>query len=109
MSETVIKLNAICINCKSEAAFTARISNETTEVVVGAEDKYVAVCRQCKGPSDRMRSADTLLALPTMSHTRDPTFGKRNLDSLRSKHFFSSNPKDLSNTNDAVVTSRSES
>ena len=77
LSEHVVKLNAICINCKSEAAFTARLSKETDEVVVGAEDKYVAVCRMCK----------------------------KNLDSLIHTHFFSFLSKD--DSNHAIITTDS--
>lgn len=48
LSENITKLHAICINCKKEAAFTIRLSKETDEIIVGAGDKYVSVCRECK-------------------------------------------------------------
>lgn len=48
VADQVIKLNAVCHQCKSEtAAFTKRITDETELEVIGGADKYVAVCRKC--------------------------------------------------------------
>lgn len=46
--ETVIKLTAVCMDCrKYKGAFTARTSNETEVEVIGGADKYVSLCRIC--------------------------------------------------------------
>jgi len=47
IAEKVTKLNAVCVNCHRDAAFTKRIGNETEVEVIGGHDKYVAVCRGC--------------------------------------------------------------
>jgi thymidine kinase len=47
MSDSVIKLTAICIICGHDASFTMRTSEETATVVVGGADKYVPLCRVC--------------------------------------------------------------
>lgn len=47
LSESIIKLNAICMVCHNTAAFTKRISNEEKVEIIGGADKYMAVCREC--------------------------------------------------------------
>jgi thymidine kinase len=47
LAESVTKLNAICMVCQKEASFTKRINEETETVVIGGQDKYLAVCRKC--------------------------------------------------------------
>merc|ERR1719410_1566513 len=49
LAENVTKLNAVCMNCFGDAAFSKRITladGEKVEVIGGA-DKYMAVCRDC--------------------------------------------------------------
>ena len=47
LSNEVEKLYAICKYCKNRASFTHRITEETTQKVIGDIDKYVPVCRKC--------------------------------------------------------------
>jgi len=47
LAENVIKLNAVCMHCYQEAAFTKRLSNDTAREVIGGADKYMAACRDC--------------------------------------------------------------
>lgn len=48
ISEKIIKLHAVCFQCKRDAAFTKRINDQDQAVeVIGGSDKYVASCRQC--------------------------------------------------------------
>jgi thymidine kinase len=47
LSESVIKLKAVCMNCFQDAAFSKRIGSETQVEVIGGADKYMAVCREC--------------------------------------------------------------
>lgn len=47
LSESVIKLNAICTNCGKEAAFTRRKGLETKIEIIGGVEEYEAVCRNC--------------------------------------------------------------
>ena len=46
-ADKVTKLQAVCAECGADASFTKRLSNETTLKVIGADDKYAAVCRKC--------------------------------------------------------------
>jgi len=47
--ETITKRHAICMQCrKRPASFTIRTSPELEEMVIGAQDKYRAVCRLCR-------------------------------------------------------------
>jgi len=47
LAETVTKLNAVCMLCFKDAAFTKRLGSETQIEVIGGADKYIAVCRSC--------------------------------------------------------------
>jgi hypothetical protein len=47
LAEEVTKLQAVCMVCFKDAAFSKRISNEDGVEVIGGADKYMAVCRQC--------------------------------------------------------------
>lgn len=46
-AERVTKLHSICHFCKDDASFTARVSSETEQKVIGGADKYRPVCRIC--------------------------------------------------------------
>ena len=46
-AESVTKLSSICISCKGEACFTARVTPETDVKVIGGRNKYKPVCRSC--------------------------------------------------------------
>jgi len=46
-AESVTKLTSVCFYCKSEASFSVRYSSESTQKVVGGEEKYRAACRSC--------------------------------------------------------------
>ncbi|XP_076458175.1 thymidine kinase, cytosolic-like [Babylonia areolata] len=47
VSESVTKLTAVCTICFKPAAFTRRKTQENKVEVIGGEDKYLAVCREC--------------------------------------------------------------
>ena len=48
-ADEIVHLRAYCSMCKNGklASFTKRLTNETDQVVVGDNDKYMAVCRGC--------------------------------------------------------------
>lgn len=52
LSESIIKLMAVCMVCYREAAFTKRIGSETEVEIIGGADKYKAVCRKCYNSPD---------------------------------------------------------
>jgi thymidine kinase len=48
ISEEIIKLRAVCFNCKNDASFSKRIdTTNSAQEVIGGSDKYVASCRKC--------------------------------------------------------------
>ena len=49
LAENVTKLNAVCMKCFGDAAFSKRIKPEDGEMleVIGGTEKYMAVCRIC--------------------------------------------------------------
>lgn len=47
LAEKVTKLNAVCMRCHSDAAFTQKLSSSKKTVEIGGADKYIAVCRKC--------------------------------------------------------------
>jgi len=47
LAEDVTKLQAVCMRCFRDAAFSKRISEEAGVEVIGGADKYMAVCRHC--------------------------------------------------------------
>lgn len=57
ISEHVIKLSAICMDCQSDAHFTVRISDEDQDVVMddGTGQKYKALCRPCMNKHNALR------------------------------------------------------
>ncbi|GAB6021992.1 Thymidine kinase, cytosolic [Chamberlinius hualienensis] len=59
LSETVIKLTAVCMKCFKSASYTKRISNETQVEVIGGADKYIAVCRSCYLSNDEDEKKST--------------------------------------------------
>ncbi|XP_034960114.1 thymidine kinase, cytosolic [Zootoca vivipara] len=47
LAESVVKLNAVCMECYREASYTKRLGTEKEVEVIGGADKYHSVCRVC--------------------------------------------------------------
>ncbi|AOA33024.1 hypothetical protein GTPV_gp062 [Goatpox virus Pellor] len=47
LSEKVTKLNAVCMECYKDAAFSKRITKEKEIELIGGKEKYKSVCRKC--------------------------------------------------------------
>jgi thymidine kinase len=48
LSDKVIKLNAVCMICANDAAFTKKLVQTEGDIVdIGGKEKYIAVCRTC--------------------------------------------------------------
>jgi thymidine kinase len=47
LSDSVIKLCAVCVTCFRDAPSTARLSGEEALEVIGGAEKYAAMCRKC--------------------------------------------------------------
>ncbi|KAG8129163.1 putative Thymidine kinase protein [Naja naja] len=47
LAESVVKLNAVCMECYREASYTKRLGTEKEVEIIGGADKYHSVCRLC--------------------------------------------------------------
>uniref|UniRef100_A0A8C3RPY5 Thymidine kinase n=1 Tax=Chelydra serpentina TaxID=8475 RepID=A0A8C3RPY5_CHESE len=47
LAESVVKLNAVCMECYREASYTKRLGAEREVEVIGGSDKYHMVCCVC--------------------------------------------------------------
>lgn len=47
LAESIIKLTAICKACNYEASFSKRLGSETKVELIGGDDEYMPVCREC--------------------------------------------------------------
>ena len=49
LCDSITKLKALCLKCNdgTEAIFSKRIIDDKEQTSIGAEDKYIAVCRLC--------------------------------------------------------------
>jgi len=45
--EKIIQLHAICKMCAENASFTLRTSKSTQQTLIGGEEDYIPVCREC--------------------------------------------------------------
>ena len=78
LSEHVVKLNAVCMMCAGDAAFTKRIkSNDDRLEVIGGAETYMATCREChneKGisASDRLKLNDNNSDWKNLEIEREP-------------------------------------
>jgi thymidine kinase len=62
MAEQVIKLSAVCIECGREAAFTRRTVDSQEVELIGGEESYKPVCRNCFDPALKAQRAQSILA-----------------------------------------------
>ena len=46
LCDDLIKLKAICQECKKDGIFTHRLTDEITQTVIGS-DNYISLCRVC--------------------------------------------------------------
>jgi thymidine kinase len=47
MCDTIQHIKSVCNKCGEDAPFTVRLSEETEQQIIGAEDKYQPRCRKC--------------------------------------------------------------
>uniref|UniRef100_A0A131Y243 Thymidine kinase n=1 Tax=Ixodes ricinus TaxID=34613 RepID=A0A131Y243_IXORI len=59
LSESVIKLTAVCMVCYAEASYTKRLGMEKEVEIIGGADKYMAVCRSCYSKEDTSRKEES--------------------------------------------------
>lgn len=45
--DKITKLNSICSNCKGKGLFSHRISDNKQQVLIGASNEYISLCRIC--------------------------------------------------------------
>ena len=47
ISYDVKKMHAVCFDCGETANYTFRINNDTQQVLIGSEESYKALCKNC--------------------------------------------------------------
>ncbi|XP_037093989.1 thymidine kinase, cytosolic-like [Pollicipes pollicipes] len=62
LAESVVKLNAVCMQCFRTASYTKRRGLETEVEVIGGTEKYLAVCRKCYFDSPPQNGAGVAVA-----------------------------------------------
>ncbi|XP_064098838.1 thymidine kinase, cytosolic-like isoform X2 [Macrobrachium nipponense] len=90
LSESVVKLTAVCMICFEEASYTKRTSAETSVEVIGGTEKYIATCRKCyfiATPQKRVNPSPLKEVQENMETSQDPSLCKRRLtDITESNH-----------------------
>ncbi|XP_006635214.1 thymidine kinase, cytosolic [Lepisosteus oculatus] len=86
LAESVVKLNAVCMECFREAAYTKRLGAEKEVEVIGGADKYHAVCRACYGG---LRAEGKENCLPQLTREETPPHA------LPAKHLDTKVPRKL--------------
>eukprot|EP00055_Hartaetosiga_balthica_P007150 m.24196 g.24196 ORF g.24196 m.24196 type:complete len:231 (-) comp5628_c0_seq1:360-1052(-) len=85
LAEKVVKLNAVCMQCKNEeAAFSKRIGAETEVEVIGGTDKYLAVCRECYNEDKKPQTPPSTQTKVT--NLTPPTMAAKAVDSRFESH-----------------------
>ncbi|XP_072737479.1 thymidine kinase, cytosolic isoform X2 [Ciconia boyciana] len=82
LAESVVKLNAVCMECYREASYTKRLGAEREVEVIGGADKYHSVCRACyfrKRPQQ-----------PGLENKENVPVGVKQLDVAPSRKIFAS-------------------
>lgn len=87
LAESVVKLNAVCMMCYGEAAFTKRIGCETQVEIIGGSDKYMAVCRKCYQQNPKQSPFKERIALKEINlNKQDITPETNNGDARRTNN-----------------------
>jgi len=74
MAESVTKLNAVCMVCYKDAAFTKRLGTETQVQLIGGSDMYISVCRTCfHKPMSEMPHTKPEQSFPKRQRTKLPS------------------------------------
>lgn len=47
LCDNIVKLHSKCKNCNNDAIFSHRTTTDETQVVIGAEESYIPLCRSC--------------------------------------------------------------
>jgi len=81
LAEHVVKLNAVCMVCAGDAAFTKRISKDDRIEVIGGSEMYMATCRECHAKPVE-HSIPTLKRYPLNSNHANIQATKENIPIL---------------------------
>lgn len=67
LAENVVKLNAVCMHCFKDAAFTKRLGDEKKVEIIGGAERYWSVCRECFDLPDTNEIITRVLDAPVFS------------------------------------------
>ena len=65
IAERVDKLDAVCMGCGGNAAFSRRMTADIQQEMIGKENMYMAVCRKCYNQADLMSPHKKPVAMVT--------------------------------------------
>ncbi|XP_065217167.1 thymidine kinase, cytosolic-like [Planococcus citri] len=82
IAESVVKLNAVCMTCFSDASFTKRTTNEQEAnqitcfqvELIGSTDKYMSVCRECHRQEKPVRNSPCKVYHQEMNNMNNKVF-----------------------------------
>lgn len=63
--EKIKKLTAICKLCKQNASFTFRTASKDCTSLIGGENMYMPLCRECHQRESHLNSANTFTGDPS--------------------------------------------
>ncbi|XP_061471860.1 thymidine kinase, cytosolic isoform X1 [Rhineura floridana] len=88
LAESVVKLNAVCMECYREASYTKRLGAEKEVEVIGGADKYHSVCRVCYFKKRQQQPAtDNKENLPGGNKQLDITASRKALAARQIMHW----------------------
>ncbi|KAL1453078.1 hypothetical protein WDU94_007253 [Cyamophila willieti] len=68
LAESVEKINAVCMSCFRDAAFTKRIGQEKEVELIGGSEKYMSVCRECHKMEAPVKRSPFKTVTPAFEH-----------------------------------------
>ena len=63
--EKIKKLTAICKLCKQNASFTFRTASKDCNVMIGGENMYMPLCRECHARESKLNAANAFVGDPS--------------------------------------------
>ena len=64
--EKIKKLSAICKLCKESASFTFRTASKDSKQLIGGDDMYMPLCRECHARESNLNRENTFMGDPTI-------------------------------------------
>ena len=63
--EKIKKLTAICKLCKQNASFTFRTASKDCHLMIGGDDMYMPLCRECHARESKLNAENAYIGDPS--------------------------------------------